>query len=524
MADETIKTKRSPVKPDVVNAALLDSSRPAGATRPSREFVEQTLGAPLDDEQRGCYDAGYWDDDAKRGPLTADDIRLYEKARHEARRQMEAVLRLRRIKAEQARAAEAARQVADPTAITCTGCGEQFEFLRTQTFKMCGQCQWADVEERQAQWEAEQRAEKDAEKARAASSRENWTQAQWDDLRREARAYMEGPALRRAHRWLYLLDHVKLARELWWRLCTNPAAKKRCEKLSAYATMWDKRAREWHEAYDEAGERYWKILEDDERRRNIHPKFRYCHNDGLPIPWERDAQFCDDLCQKAHEARGEEHVDIGTRCVCGAVLITDDQPLIEALPVNASGDVFHTWECLMSDPTIDVDDYKDFGPDAACWKPLLHVALVKPAHSFKERQKQILRSPEKVLAMSGGPTAKMILENPEQARALLAQWMPSARALPAASPRLGLPAAPRTMLPEFAGSQEQNDERRMLAWAARFDGNYFTLTAAREGTGKGWIATARVRPTIDRLMKAGALVAHPGLQNRWKLAEQNENG
>ena len=509
MADETLNPKRQPVK------AEENPPAPLPPTHPPLKFIEDTLGAPLDDEQRGCYEAGYWDDDAKRGPLTASDIRIYERARLEARRQMEASRRLRQIKAEQARSADTARKAADPAAITCTRCKGQFEFLRTQPFKMCGQCQWADVEERQAKWDADQQAEKDALAARIAASRENWTTEQWDNLRREARAHMEGPALRRARRRLWLRDHIKKARELRERLYGNPAAKERCERLSAAVEMWEERQRTWREGYEAASDRYWNILAADERRRNIHPAYRYCHNDGLPIPWDRNAFFCDDLCQKAHEARGEEKVDVGTRCVCGALLITDDQPLIDALPVNDMGETFHTWECLMSDPTIDVDDYTAFGPDAACWKPLLHVALVKPAHTFKERQKQIMRSSEKVLAMTGGPTAKLMLENPAQAAALLAQWMP--HALPAA-PAKALPA-PRVLA--LGPAREQTEADRVLdfiATAVKDADGYVSLMQVRRGPariGTRWISNTAARAALDRLTADQQIVKHP-TENRWR--------
>ncbi len=493
MADETLKPKRSPVKADVVNTAVQGAQRPAG--RPDLKFIESILGS-LDAEQLGVYENGYWDDDPKRGALTPDDIRNYEKARVDARRQFEATIHLRKVRAEQARAREAARLAAqDPSEYTCIDCGEQYEHLRNAKPKVCVECAEKRIAADMAKIQKQEAQRLAAERQTAKQPEKIWTPEENDDERRKWRLELD-KATRRVKRIPTInatLDYIRRRRNAieWWN--NTPAAREERALLDRHARY----LHALHErfevrlTYTDDGYRNWLHAERQEREQaGQFPTFAYCRYDGLSIPWGQD--FCDEVCATKFQQHGAVKIDMGAECgACHARLTLGTPEQIAALP-RFDDKIMHTVACLMSQP-IDPDDYKNFGPEAACWQPVLHTPLVRPAWLYKERAMLSLPVIETVKALAGG----------EQVPA----------ALPIGRTRFMLP-----------GSQEQEDERRMLEWAARFNGSYFSLAAAREGTGKGWIATARVKPTIERLVRAGRFEAHPGLPNRWKLAEQNENG
>ena len=480
MADENLKPKRSPVKPDVVNTAIQGAHRPTG--RPALTYIEDTLGHALDPYVLSLYHNGYFDAEPTRGPLTAERIREAEVNALKSRRDMDDHIRhLKTLAAARAARAATAQTVRNPADYTCVDCKKEFELLKHATTKLCPDCALAKLERDIAD-----------EQAKARAAREHEPDLTIEELRvicREWRAEFE-TAQQRVTRTARLNALIEKDRNLYIRILHNPAReasvlRDRCwSRKSARQRLIDR----YRTRLDDAEQGYEEAKRVLRWRRNIHAEHRYCRNDGLMLPWN-SLGYCDDKCQDAVQQRGDVHFDMGPECgVCGARLTGPDATpeTIAALP-RVHDEPMHTWECLMSQP-IDEDDYTAFGPDAACWKPVLHVPGIKPAWTYKERF---------VHALPTMPTT-------------------TDRALPPRPNRAALPS-------RVFESLEQEDDRRMLEWAARFNGDYFTLTQARVGTGKGWIATARIRPTIDRLVGAGKLVEHPGLKNRWKTAEQNEN-
>jgi DNA-directed RNA polymerase subunit RPC12/RpoP len=493
MANETVRPKRSPVKPDVMNTAVQGAQRPTD--RPDLKFIESILGS-LDTEQRAVYDNGYWDDDPKRGVLTADDVRIYEKARVDAHRQVEAMIRLRKVRAEQIRAREAARLAAqDPAEYTCIDCGEQYEHLRNAKAKVCVECAEKRIAADIARIQKQEAERLTAERQAAKQPEKVWTPEESDVERRKWRLELE-KATRRVKRIPTItatLNYIQRRRNAieWWN--DTPAAREERALLDRHA-HYLRGLRERFEArltYSEDGYHTWMRAERQDRERaGQFPTFAYCRYDGLSIPWAQG--FCDDVCATKFHQHGAVKIDMGAECgACHARLAHGTPEQIAALP-RVDDQIMHTFACLMSQP-IDPDDYKDFSPEAACWQPILHNPLVRPAWSYKDRAMLSLPVIETIKALASGE-----------------QPMPAA--LPIGRTRFMLP-----------GSQEQEDDRRMLAWAAQFKGSYFTLAQARTGTGKGWIATARVKPSIERLVAEDKLTEHPGIKNRWRIAEQNEN-
>jgi hypothetical protein len=158
MADEKVNRKRQTVKPDVVNTAIQGAQRPTG--RPALQFIQDILGYTLEGGLLDMYHGGYFDDcdglpgsgsNGHTGPLTAEMVREYAAGFVKSELQAAAQRKRAEMKREAARVAEAARRAAiDPAAYTCTRCTKQFEFLKTQPVKLCGDCAIAVMEETQA--------------------------------------------------------------------------------------------------------------------------------------------------------------------------------------------------------------------------------------------------------------------------------------------------------------------------------------------------------------------------------------
>jgi hypothetical protein len=474
MADGTIRPKRSPVKPNVMNIAVQDAQRPTG--RPDLQFIEDTLGHALDPYVLSLYHGGYFDDEPTRGALTPERILEANVNALKARRDMDD--HIRHLAARAARV-KAAAIPSSPADYTCTACGGEFEHLKRIGTKLCQEC-------------ARERLERDIaeERAKVLAAREHEpepTTEEWRVICRDWRTEVE-QAQQRAARIPRLRARIKEGQDLYYKILRNPAREAGALRMRFWNRSTDRGLLidRYRTRLDEAERGYARAKNGLRWSQDIHPAHRYCRNDGLELPWSSDG-YCDGKCEREVQQRGEVAFDMGPECLCGARLTGPDATPdnIAALP-RIDEEIAHTYECLMSEP-IDPDDYRDFGPGAACWRPVLHVPNKRPAWSYKERFVH-------ALPLMPSDSTAALRSRP-------------ARALPS----------------RFFETLEQEDDRRMLEWAAQFDRAYFSLAKARVGSGKGWIATGRVRATIDRLVGGERLIAHPGLKNHWRLTEQNEN-
>jgi hypothetical protein len=488
--EENLKSKRSPVKSDVMHTAVQGAQRPTG--RPTQHYLENLFGAPLDARQLSALKEGVFDDDPEKTPWSDADLRMIDRCNLDYERMSEMRSRQLAFAAKQRAAREAARLAAQkPEEYTCLDCKQEFEHLRRITVKICVDCAEQRHIAADKKFRQEEAARLAAERQEAKEQEKVWTPEETLAALADWRVEF-GKAARRVKRIPTInamLDSIRRRRNVIPCWNNSPAAKKQRQLL------------DWHERYlRDLGDHYEARLtytadgyesmlgfvQQDREQAGEFPKFRYCLHDGFEIPWAEQSFFCDDECERKIDARGNVHFDMGESCgACGARLIGPDatSETIAALP-RVGGKIMHTRACLMSQ-RIDPADYAAFGPDADCWKPILHVAGIKPAWSYKERA---------VLAL---PTLSATMA--------------------------ALPRRPVAVLPQFIETLDQSDDRRMVEWATRLKGSYFDLGQARVGTGKGWIATARIRRTIDRLVSDGKFVAHPGLKNRWRIAEQNEN-
>jgi len=369
MADETVRPRRTPVKPEILGDALNAPQR-----RPTLDFVEQALGGPLDTRQRAAYLDGVFDDCPKKGPRSAAEIVEIDGLNvwySERSKKMTAEF----AAAAQRRAEEQAATRRNPQDYLCVDCHREFDYLKTISLKLCRVCNEARLDVAEAEW-LQQEAERKQQTAVAVIPPRKTTAEARADLERARRRVKRTSNLQLA------IERLERQRVLIARSTTDVAMEKK-QRLDHYIASLNKQATQWRLDNSAAAHVYFDAMEADHAERNARPP-RWCHWDGEMLPW--DAEYCDGKCRKEVEARGTVYADMGEQCVCGARLTAAGATPenLAALP-RVDGQICHTYECLSSQ-IIDMADYQEFGPDAACWKPITHTPAVKPAWTLAARQ------------------------------------------------------------------------------------------------------------------------------------------